>query len=92
MTEENATIKDIVEEARAVLSPDPLDGVGRKARKKAEEPAAPATQKYMVINGAIAPNGGGRAALIQPGSVVELTSEQAKHYNKMGYLKPYIED
>lgn len=92
MTEENATIKDIVEEARAVLSPDPLDGVGRKARKKAEEPAAPATQKYMVINGAIAPNGGGRADLIQPGSVVELTSEQAKHYNKMGYLKPYIED
>lgn len=63
----------------------------RAARaEKAEKPAA--TTKYLVINGAISPNGGGRSALVHPGSVVELTTEQAKHYNAMGYLKPYIED
>lgn len=61
----------------------------KKRTKKAEEPAL---AKYLVINGAIAPNGGGRAGLIHPGSVAELTAEQAKHYNKLGYLKPYIED
>ena len=92
MSDENKMMEEIVAEAREVISPDPLDGVGRKARKKAEEPAAPAKQKYMVINGAIAPHGGGRDALVQPGSVVELTADQAKHYNNMGYLKPYIED
>jgi hypothetical protein len=46
----------------------------------------------MVIGGPIAPNGGGRSALIQPGSIVELTTDQAKHYNNLGYLKPYIGD
>lgn len=66
------------------------DSLPKRKTKKADE--APALTKYMVINGAIAPFGGGRSALIQPGSVVELTAEQAKHYNKMGYLKPYIED
>jgi hypothetical protein len=30
--------------------------------------------------------------LIHPGNVVELTAEQAKHYNKLGYLKPHIEE
>lgn len=89
MTEE-PTIKELVDELAPILSPDPLDGVGRKPRKKAEE--APLLTKYTVINGAIAPNGGGRAALIHPGAVVELTADQAKHYNKMGYLKPYIGD
>lgn len=66
------------------------DSLPKRKTKKADE--AQALTKYMVINGAIAPFGGGRSALIQPGSVVELTAEQAKHYNKMGYLKPYIED
>lgn len=61
----------------------------KKRTKKAEEPT---TTKYTVIGGAIAPFGGSRADLIHPGSVVELTAEQAKHYNKLGYLKPYIED
>lgn len=66
-----------------------------KARaKKAKEPVAeaPATTKYMVIRGAIAPFGGGRSDLVQPGQVVALTADQAKHYNKLGFLKPYIED
>jgi len=61
-----------------------------------EEPATkkrakPATTKYEVINGAISPNGGGMDSLIHPGSVVELTPDLAAHYNKLGYLKPYIE-
>lgn len=62
-----------------------------EAPKKRAKPAAP-TQKYVVINGAIAPNGGGPSDHFLPGSVAELTTEQAKHYNALGYLKPYIED
>lgn len=65
------------------------DDAPKKRAKKTEEPT---TTKYMVIGGAISPFGGGRADLVQPGSVVALTAEQAKHYNKLGYLKPYIED
>lgn len=61
-------------------------------KRRAAKAEKPATTKYLVIGGAIAPFGGGRSDLIHPGSVVELTAEQAKHYNKLGYLKPYIED
>lgn len=90
MTDE--TTADVVAEAVAAISPD---GLPRRRARRVEEPEAPAAQptaKYIVINGAIAPFGGGRSALVQPGSVVALTSDQAKHYNKLGYLKPYIED
>lgn len=61
----------------------------KRRAKKADEPA---TTKYLVIGGAIAPFGGGRSDLVHPGSVVDLTADQAKHYNKLGYLKPYIEE
>lgn len=91
MSEETTT--DIVAEAAAVISPDGLPR--RRAARRVEEPEAAAPQpttKYTVINGAIAPFGGGRSALIQPGAVVELTTDQAKHYNNLGYLKPYIEE
>lgn len=54
--------------------------------------AKPATTKYEVINGAISPEGGSLDALVHPGSIVELTAEQAKHYNNLGYLKPHLED
>lgn len=54
--------------------------------------AKPATTKYQVINGAISPEGGSLDALIHPGSIVELTAEQAKHYNNLGYLKPHLEE
>jgi hypothetical protein len=54
--------------------------------------AKPATAKYEVINGAISPYGGGMETLIQPGSIVELPTDLAVHYNKLGYLKPYIEE
>ena len=53
--------------------------------------AKPATAKYEVINGSISPNGGSMEDLIKPGSIVELTTELAMHYNKLGYLKPVIE-
>jgi hypothetical protein len=54
--------------------------------------AKPATAKYEVINGAISPYGGGMETLIQPGSVVELPTDLAVQSNKLGYLKPYIEE
>jgi len=81
----------MTEEPIAEVAIDAADDLLPKRKvKKAEE--APALTKYTVINGAIAPNGGGRDALIHPGSIVELTADQAKHYNKLGYLKPYIGD
>lgn len=61
-------------------------------KRRAPKAEKPVTAKYTVIGGAIAPFGGGRADLIHPGNVVELTAEQAKHYNKLGYLKPHIEE
>jgi len=50
------------------------------------------TTKYEVIRGAIAPYGGGPADQFAPGTIVELSADLAKHYNALGYLKPYIED
>lgn len=50
------------------------------------------TTKYEVIRGAISPIGGSMEDLIQPGTIVELSQELAVHYNKLGYLKPYIEE
>lgn len=93
MTEETPaqTTEEIVVEARAVLSPDGLPR-RRAARTEEPKPKPAPTTKYIVINGAIAPHGGGPDELIHPGSVVELTAELAKHYNNLGYLKPYIED
>jgi hypothetical protein len=48
--------------------------------------------KYQVIRGAIAPYGGGPSEHFKPGTIVELSADLAKHYNALGYLKPYIED
>jgi hypothetical protein len=67
----------------------------RRARAQTEDdgPASPVkTQKYVVRKTAIAPYGGGRDALLHPGAVVDLPSDVAKHYNKLGFLAPYIED
>jgi hypothetical protein len=81
----------MTEEPIAEVAIDAADDLLPKRKvKKADE--APALTKYMVINGAISPKGGGRDALVYPGSVVELTADQAKHYNQLGYLKPYIGD
>ena len=80
MTEENTAPEVLIEDAPK-----------RRAAKKADE-SAPATAKYEVINGAIAPYGGGCRDLTPIGTIIELTADLAKHYNKLGYLKPYIED
>lgn len=79
MTEVTATEEVLVEVTD--------DAAPKKRLKKDVE----ASIKYEVINGAISPFGGGRDALVFPGSIVELTPAQAKHYNALGYLKPYIE-
>lgn len=91
MTEEVEPIKDVVAEALKDISPA-TDDLPKPRAKKTAAVAGTEVKQYLVINGAIAPNGGGRADLVQPGSVVFLTNEQAKHYNNLGYLKPYIGD
>ena len=95
MAEESAeSTADIATEAIKVLSPELPRRRARRVEESADavEAAPAATTKFLVIGGAIAPFGGGRADLIHPGSVVDLTAEQAKHYNKLGYLKPYLEE
>lgn len=63
-----------------------------KTRLRRPGEVAPTTAKYEVINGAIAPYGGGCRDLTPIGTIIELSADLAKHYNKLGYLKPYIED
>lgn len=57
---------------------------------KAEE--ASAKKAYTVVKGAICPEGGQRGKMIQPGSVVELTNAEARHYMALGRLAPFIPD
>lgn len=68
-----------------------VDEAPKRRSRKADD-AAPATAKYEVINGAIAPYGAGCRDLTPIGTIIELPADLAKHYNKLGYLKPYIED
>lgn len=77
--------------------PAPTAPRRRRARTtapEADDPSSPSAkvQKFVVRKAAIAPFGGARDALVQPGSVVELPSDLAKHYNALGFLAPYIED
>lgn len=67
---------------------DATTNVGDAPRKERK----PRTQKYVVQKAAIAPEGGSRSLLTRPGETVSLTAEQAKHYNKLGFLAPLIED
>lgn len=60
------------------------------------KPAKLVKEKYTVIGAAIAPFGNlsdgdpNVERLYQPGETVELTPKQAKHYNDLGRLAPYI--
>jgi hypothetical protein len=80
------------------MSDEPISEVAVDAaddslpKRRSKKDDAPVLTKYEVINGAISPEGGSLEALVHPGSVIELTAEQAKHYNKLGYLKPYLGD
>jgi hypothetical protein len=65
--------------------------VARTEDAPVDEPTAKLTT-YRVMKAAIAPNGGGRDALVRPGETVELTKEQAKYYASKGFLAPVIED
>lgn len=53
--------------------------------------AAPRTKEYMVVKTAIAPNGGRRKDIAQPGEKVALTAKQAKFYAEKGLLAPVVE-
>ena len=85
MTEENTapeTLIEAVKEAPKVRLRRPGEAVE----------VAPKAAKYEVINGAIAPYGAACRDLTPVGAIIELPADLAKHYNKLGYLKPYIED
>ena len=82
MTEENTAPEVLIEAVKEAP----------KVRARKTEDAAPATAKYEVINGAIAPYGAACRDLTPIGTIIELPADLAKHYNKLGYLKPYIED
>ena len=46
-------------------------------------------KKYRVFKANIMDDDGNK---VGDGSVVELTAKTARHYNRLGYLKPYFED
>lgn len=50
---------------------------------------APARTKYRVFKANIMDDDGRK---VGDGAIVELTPKTAKHYNRLGYLKPFIED
>ena len=84
MTEENATEEVLIEPVKEAPRP--------RLRRPGEAAPVAATAKYEVINGAIAPYGAACRDLTPIGAIIELPADLAKHYNKLGYLKPYIED
>ena len=85
MTEENTAPEVLIEAVK--------EAPKTRLRRPGEVvEAAPKVAKYEVINGAIAPYGGGCRDLTPIGTIIELPADLAKHYNKLGYLKPYIED
>lgn len=45
--------------------------------------------KYRVFKANIMDDDGNK---VGDGAIVELTAKTAKHYNRLGYLKPFIED
>ena len=49
---------------------------------------APKTRKFVALKGIFVTTG----KKSKVGAVVELTSAQAKHYNKLKAIGPYIED
>jgi hypothetical protein len=54
-----------------------------------ETPQAPARTKYRVFKANIKDDDGNK---VGDGAVVELTSKTAKHYNRLGYLKPFFDE
>ena len=88
MTEENTAPEVLIEAVKEA----PKTRLRRPGEVAPVVEAAPKTAKYEVINGAIAPYGGGCRDLTPIGTIIELSADLAKHYNKLGYLKPYIED
>lgn len=54
-----------------------------------EPEETPKTQKYRVFKANIMDDNGQK---VLQGDVVELSPALAKRYNKLGYLRPYIED
>ena len=85
MTEEKTAPETLIEAVE--------EAPKRRARKADEATeVAPKVAKYEVVNGAIAPYGAACRDLTPIGAIIELPADLAKHYNKLGYLKPYIED
>lgn len=71
-----------------------LDGLslswGEATSKETEmNDEAPARTKYRVFKANIMDDDGNK---VGDGAIVELTAKTAKHYNRLGYLKPFIED
>lgn len=85
MIEENTATETLIE---------PVEEAPKRRARKVDETTEHASKmaKYEVINGAIAPYGAACRDLTPVGAIIELPADLAKHYNKLGYLKPYIED
>ncbi len=54
-----------------------------------DEPVVAERTKYRVFKANIMDDDGNK---VGDGSIVALTAKTARHYNKLGYLKPFIDD
>lgn len=83
-------IEEIVEATDAHTSDLALAAARKRSQQqaKAQDEARPKTQKFIVQNGSIFTEGG----KARVGDTVELTAAEAKSFNRMGRLAPYIED
>lgn len=75
-----------LEEAADVYTSDVAKAAAKKRAADAKAEKKEATQKYVVSTGSIFTEGG----KAKPGDVVELTAAEARNFNRMGRLKPYI--
>jgi hypothetical protein len=92
MDDTPTTTEPEIETPVAEEEPTPRRRRARAASEDTPPPSPAKTQKYVVRKTSIAPFGGGRDALLPPGTVVELDGPTAKHYNALGFLAPHIED
>lgn len=82
-------IEEIEEAADPYTSDVALKSAKRRQAETDKAEKREATKKYVVQGGSIFPKSGGKAKV---GETVELTSEEARSYNRMGRLAPYLGD
>lgn len=81
-------IEEIEEAADAYTSDVALKSAKKRVAEDGKASSRANTTKYVVTGGSIFTEGG----KVRPGETVELTAAEARSFNRMGRLKPYIDE